>query len=49
MRKNDIEKTAITTKQGHSEFLSMPFGLSGAPATFQRMMNSILKGLNWKK
>jgi len=48
MDEKDIEKTAFTTKQGHFEFLRMPFGLSGAPATFQRMMHSILRGLNWK-
>ena len=48
MDEKDIEKTAFTTKQGHFEFLRMPFGLSGAPATFQRMMHCILKGLNWK-
>jgi len=48
MDKEDIEKTAFTTRQGHFEFLRMPFGLSGAPSTFQRMMHLILKGLNWK-
>ena len=45
MNNNDIEKTAFTTKQGHFEFLRMPFGLSGAPATFQRIMHCILRDL----
>ena len=38
----DVEKTAFSTEQGHFEWLRMPFGLKGAPATFQRLMNSIL-------
>ena len=34
MKEKDIEKTTFTTKQGHLKFLRMPFGLSGALATF---------------
>lgn len=37
--------TAFSTNQGHFEFLQMPFGLKNAPATFQRMMNTALRGL----
>jgi hypothetical protein len=39
----DVEKTAFNTRQGKFEFLAMPFGLSNAPATFQTMMNRILR------
>lgn len=42
----DREKTALSTSEGHYEFNRMPFGLKGAPATFQRMMNSVLAGVN---
>ena len=43
--KEDREKTAFSTHHGHFEFKRMPFGLTGAPATFQRMMNKVLSGL----
>ena len=43
----DKEKTAFINKYGLFHFLRMPFGLSNAPATFQRTMNLVLSGLIW--
>ena len=45
---NDRVKTAFTTSRGHFEFTVMPFGLSNAPATFQRRMEYVLAGLQWE-
>ena len=41
----DREKTAFNTREGKFEYLAMPFGLANAPATFQTMMNRILRPL----
>ncbi len=44
----DIDKTAFVTQQGLFSFTVMPIFLSNAPATFERLTELVLSGLNWK-
>ncbi len=37
------EKTAFSTPNGHWQYRTLPFGLHGAPATFQRLMDILLR------
>lgn len=43
----DIEKTAFINHCGLFEFKFMAFGLSNAPATFQRYLDAVFAGLKW--
>jgi len=44
----DIAKTAFTCHMGIYEYLKMAFGLTNAPATFQRALDIIMSGMTWQ-
>ena len=46
----DSELTGFVAPDGHFQWTCQgtPFGLSGAPAYFQRLMSGVLGSLNWK-
>ena len=48
IREKDKQLTAFSTRKGHFEFNRMPFGLVGAPFTFQRLITSILRNEIWE-
>ena len=43
------EKSAFATHSGLFQFSVMPFGLCNAPATFERLMSQVLRGLQWER
>jgi hypothetical protein len=45
LQPGEEHKTTFSTHEGHFEFRVLAFGLTGAPATFQRAMNAMLKPL----
>jgi hypothetical protein len=48
IKSEDCSKTAFITKYGLFEFARMAFGLCNSPATYTRVINLVLRGLNWK-
>ena len=45
MEQKSKKYTTFSTPQGHFHYNRMSFGLKSAPATFQRMMDTALRGL----
>ena len=43
------EKTAFVTHKGLFQFKVMPFGLTNGPASFERLMEVVLRGLVWEQ
>lgn len=48
MHEPDKEKTTFATPDRLCEFNMMPFGLCNARAPFERMIDTVLRGLKWK-
>ena len=42
----DWAKTAFLSPRGHFEYLRMSMGIKNKPATFQRLMDTVLKGMH---
>jgi transposase InsO family protein len=42
------EKTAFSVKRGLFQYRKMPFGMANSPSTFERLMEIVLSGLQYK-
>ena len=49
MHRDDMEKTAFITHIGLYEWKVLPFGLCNAPATFCRLMETVMSDIIWSK
>ena len=43
------DKTSFQTRYGTYRWTKLPMGLTNSPATFQRAMNLVLRGLTWEE
>jgi hypothetical protein len=43
MKEDGIPNNSFRTREGHYEFLVMPFGLCNDPSTFQSLMNHVFR------
>ena len=48
MEESDKEKTSFITRSGTYQFKVLPFGVTNGPATFQRLMDLTMTGLNYQ-
>jgi hypothetical protein len=48
LHENSREITSFSTSTGHYQFTRLPFGLTNAPQKFQKVMNKIMAGLNYR-
>ena len=48
MDPDSIDKTAFSCQSGLFQFRVLPFGVCNGPPTFQRLMEHVLSGLQWK-
>ena len=47
LAEEDREKSAFATSLGLFQWTVMPFGLVNSPSTFERLMEDVLRGLQW--
>ena len=47
IKESDIPKSDFCTKYGLYEYLTMPMGMTNSPAAFKRLMEIVLRGLQW--
>lgn len=45
LKEDDCKKTAFVTHRGLYEYTRLPFGVCNGPATFSRLMSSVLEGM----
>lgn len=48
LHENSKEITSFSTSTGHYQFTRLPFGLTNAPQKFQKVINKIMAGLNYR-